>query len=641
MKKSLFFFIILLLPALTEAQEKLVLEPSKPQPGAAVTIRYNPKNTPLSGLNNIEGYVYLLEGGLPAVHEVQLTEENGRYVASFSTNNTTKAFFIAFTKDDIWDNNGRKGYYSAIYDKKGQPLPGANLALAKGFGNHAGIWRMTKNADLAVEFANKEFTSPASRKQFYSDYWTHLADLGDKSKAVLRTELKKAVSRKDITEADLNKIKFLYEKTLRDSNGVKEIIALQKNKFPNGAWKILEKIAQFDNEADLQKKASLFHEMLSDYPSRSNEEQEMLDNLAKRLARGYADAGKFDLMHKYASLIQDGYTRANVYNLIATRMSGGALTRQPVNAVAGLEASAKAFQIITEEIKKPTSKPPYATDKEWKKTLTDAYYRYHIAHATLLYHNGQLEEAYATAKEAADYVEGENMNIIEAFAFLAEKVRGVQEAQSVLESFICEGKSTPAMKDQLKAIYLASNTQDQWTKYLEELEKRAYNKLKSELAKKMISVAAPHFALKDLSGKEVSLASLKGKIVVLDVWATWCGPCIASFPAMQKAIHKYRDNPDVVFLFVNTLEGGVDREKKVSGFIEKNKYSFNVLYDDPLKPNTNEFKLVADYAIEVIPTKFIIDGNNNIRFKSAGYNGSIDGLIMEITAMIELAAAPR
>jgi len=640
MKKSLFLLTILLLSVLTQGQQKLILEPAKPQPGAAVTIRYDPKNTPLFGVKGFEAYVYLLEGDLPAVQELVLKEENGQYVATFNTNDTTRAFFISFASDDIWDNNGYKGYYSAIYDKTGKPVQGANLALAKAFGNYSSIWGLTRNADLALGFAKKEFTSPASRKKFYVDYWTYLVQSGDKSKESLKVELKKALLKKNITEADLNKIRLIYDKTLQDSVAAKAISTMQKEKFPNGTWKMSEKITDFNNEDDLQKKAKLFHDILSIHPARSKEDQEELDNLAKRLARGYANAAKFDQMHKYASLIQDNYTRANVYNLIATTMSLGGFTKQPVNAVAGLEVSEKAFQIITEEIKRPTSKPSYLTDKQWKKTLNDAYYRYHITHVKLLYHNGQLEKAYATAKQAVDYIKGENMNIIEAFAFLTEKVRGTQEAQLVLESFISEGKSTTAMKDQLKSIYLASNTEDQWVKYLDQLEKAAYNKLKSELAKTMISIPAPQFALKDLSGKEVSLASLKGKIVVLDIWATWCGPCIAAFPAMQKAVDKYKNNSGIVFLFVNTLENGVDRAKKVSGFIEKNKYTFNVLYDAPKQNNAKEFKLVSDYQVELIPTKFILDSNSNIRFKSVGYNGSVDGLIMEITAMIELAATP-
>src|SRR5690554_8083345 len=65
---------------------------------------------------------------------------------------------------------------------------------------------------------------------------------------------------------------------------------------------------------------------------------------------------------------------------------------------------------------------------------------------------------------------------------------------------------------------------------------------------------APDFTLEDLEGNTVSLKDLEGKVVVLDFWATWCAPCIKSFPAMQMAVNKYKDDPEVEFLFINTWE---------------------------------------------------------------------------------------
>lgn len=154
--------------------------------------------------------------------------------------------------------------------------------------------------------------------------------------------------------------------------------------------------------------------------------------------------------------------------------------------------------------------------------------------------------------------------------------------------------------------------------------------MKSDLEEKMLDMPAPKFNLVNLEGNKVNLDDLKGKVVVVDFWATWCGPCKASFPGMQKAVNKFESSDDVEFVFIDTWESGDGVTKKVSEFITTNKYSFNVLMD-------LDAKVVASFGVSGIPTKFVIDKDGIIRFKSVGFGGNDEELVNEMTMMIELA----
>jgi len=158
-----------------------------------------------------------------------------------------------------------------------------------------------------------------------------------------------------------------------------------------------------------------------------------------------------------------------------------------------------------------------------------------------------------------------------------------------------------------------------------------HNKLLSE----MIAVPAPNFTLKDLDGNTVSLKDLKGKVVVLDFWSTWCVPCKKSFPAMQLAVNTYKNDPSVKFLFIHTWETTKTPVEDVKKYIAQSGFNFQVLMD--LKDEAGHNAAVEDYSVSAIPAKFIIDKEGNIVFKLTGFSGTDAAALQEISERITLA----
>ncbi|GAA0886381.1 MULTISPECIES: TlpA family protein disulfide reductase [Sphingobacterium] len=157
--------------------------------------------------------------------------------------------------------------------------------------------------------------------------------------------------------------------------------------------------------------------------------------------------------------------------------------------------------------------------------------------------------------------------------------------------------------------------------------------LKAKFEQQLIKKQAPDFTLEDIDGKKVSLNSFKGKTVIIDFWATWCKPCIGSFPGMQATVERYKNDKDVIFLFIDTWESSENYKEEVKTFLAQNGYTFHVLFDemkDPQKTITNL------YDVKGIPNKIIIDKQGFIRLQSAGSGRDKDQILSEMTAKIEL-----
>ena len=117
---------------------------------------------------------------------------------------------------------------------------------------------------------------------------------------------------------------------------------------------------------------------------------------------------------------------------------------------------------------------------------------------------------------------------------------------------------------------------------------------------------ASDFTLSDLAGKPVKLSSLRGKVVLLDFWATWCGPCRLEMPSIQK-LHREFKTRGLVVLGINQGEDVL----KVRPFLKKNGYDFGILLDA-------QQSVAGRYQVSSIPSLFIIDRTGTIRSHFVG-----------------------
>ena len=146
-------------------------------------------------------------------------------------------------------------------------------------------------------------------------------------------------------------------------------------------------------------------------------------------------------------------------------------------------------------------------------------------------------------------------------------------------------------------------------------------------ARSILSGEAPEFEVTTLTGERFALKEQLGKVVLLDFWATWCGPCVAEMPHLQKLYEKYQGEPDVVFLAISIDEG----RNVVERFIEKNKYTFPVAHAPEIQKK---------YGVRGIPTLILIGRDGRIHYRTIGFNAEAD-FVAEQSEKIELLRQQR
>jgi thiol-disulfide isomerase/thioredoxin len=111
---------------------------------------------------------------------------------------------------------------------------------------------------------------------------------------------------------------------------------------------------------------------------------------------------------------------------------------------------------------------------------------------------------------------------------------------------------------------------------------------------------------RDKGGNTINLKDLKGKVVFINFWATWCPPCVGEMPSINQLYEKNKDNKSIVFLMVD-MDGNLDKSQK---FMSKNNYSLSVVI-----PASN---IPTSFVDQSIPTTVLLNKKGEIVFKHEG-----------------------
>jgi len=637
MKNKLLALIVLLtlISSVTFGKENSVkCTPEKPKPGDEITIVYNSTGTPLADSKNVEItytiFSHKFKEGHQETRTYNMEKEGSNWRAVIKTTPSSEFVAVKFANDDASDNNETRGYFVRFYDEKGNETDFSKLGYASGIASWCAYNDYSaRNPEKAFQIMKQIFSEKPDLKPFY--FGSYLSVLNrqtpDSIKAfVFKKELAEIEKLGNISDENYSTLIYNY-KNLKMPEKADELTKAAIKKYPGGNVAYNYVMDKIYNEQDVDKKKQLAIEV---------EKTITAPSVYNLNPNGYVFEGivkKGDI-----KMLKQWWSHINSSNKEIIPVESNYYVRLLLEANKDLDFALELCKFTEPNWDKPYTIKAYQslsfiTEKRIKELISRDKAFFLMQYGDVLYKLDKKDEAFKKYEKALSIYDIKNLDekaITEYVKKLIESKR-FESAQPVLETAAKRGITADGMQNALKEVYVKKNGNETgFESYYNKLRDEGKAAIEAKQKKLMINQPAPQFTLMDLEGKQVSLSDLKGKVILLDFWATWCGPCKFSFPTMQRAVDKYKDNPNVVFLFVNTFQSEIDKKKNAEDFIKETKYTFHVILD-------NENKVAASFGVGSIPTKIILDKNGNIRFNVVGASAG-DEALEEIATMIKLAS---
>ncbi|AUP78926.1 TlpA family protein disulfide reductase [Flavivirga eckloniae] len=540
------------------------------------------------------------------------------------------AIAFTFKVNGEFDSNEGKGYLLKVHDINGNTVSGNNSTIANYPLTHGYSYGLIGSGSQLIEALEKDFEAFPEFKKKNELSYLYILRTYDQAKMKIAAEekIKELEAKEDLDENDYSILLQTYEligkPKLADS--IKKMVI---RKFPDGKIKIENLTSEFYNTQDVVKKEQLFKQIQAKTNGGFNFG-------ISALAIAYYEAGNMDAFHTYVDLIESPFEKASFFNTIVNQaLSAGKNVDGFISNIAKQSVELTKGGMLSSGYQKQLS----LTENENEEKFNQKHDAFLETYINISLKQGNLKEA--IKHQELLIRDGYNLYLNDKYIEYLMADNQFKLVTDKAPEFLTKGTGTDQMLVAFKKAYKHVNPNGNLKEAVANIENKYAEKELEYLKKTMLNEDAPDFTLKNLDGKEVTMASLKGKTVILDFWATWCGPCKASFPGMQKLIEKYKDNENIVFVFINTLDSGFktyeDRVKTVTNYMVKKKFNFNNLFDT-MDEDTKSFDLASKYNINSIPTKIVIAPNGKVKFKSLGGGaGQDNALITKMDLMIRLA----
>lgn len=633
-----------------EAKSAIRYIPEPVTAGQRQTVIYNSENTPLDGENQINGVVYFLRNYVWYGRDLDLKKTDTAWIATFDVPSDAALTACKFYAGSKNDTGGINTYVQFTRNTEGRNLPGAyacwGLLRAKSSRQYSipGYYADTLiqiNDDVLKFWYNQELMkNPDQRK----NVWYYAAQTLDHinhnpQNPLIRADVNYILGLDSIgaaSEEDLVKCISVSRRFLRNDSLAKAIERRAIEKYPDGIMAREGELFRLFRISDPDIKEKEFEQFLKRF-------------LPEKFVNIKTENSGLYYGKMFQSVIYNRIVKHNDYLLLERYISSVPYEILPTFFRHIIEIPYRDRQMTAQQllphatlIMKEIFTRPRQIDQmvyspmEWETKILGNNKSVLLAWSKILDETGSTGEAFATMQKIEPFFAAKSSDFSDFYIALLEKTGNHNRIIPVIEAGVRENAASPGMLAILKKNYTGADFEE----YVNNMKEKAQiDAQKAEINKQLISMPIQLFKLVNLAGDSIDMSKMKGKIIVLDFWATWCAPCKAAMPGMQMAVDKYKTDSQVQFFFISTMETDPKYIDKIKEFLKEKDYDFEVLLDAH-RSGKNKDLVYATYAAAFkfsgIPQKMIIDGNGNLRWRSTGYKGSPSALADELGFVIDM-----
>ncbi len=608
MKKILYiYFALIFAPVFASAHGQMQLIP---QSATSYKIDYD-ANEYFGNSADLAAYNYVFnkDEDMPKLIVTDLQANSGKYTANLKLDD--EPYYIiskVVSSDGKIDNNFMK--YFVFLTKSINPPENYFLKVALFYmGSLPENCRMDIDYTIAEDYFRKELKQYPDNLQAEIGLTSLLFDIKKIGQKEYTQKLENILRKKfDIDDEANVKSASRALKMINQAESADKLEKLFIQKHPKSDLAEEKLLMELANASSRDQFVSIAKKYFTEFPDSKSKTK-----IYNALVSSFLQNGKYSDLKAF--LANQERVPGVIYLSVANRLIEDANAYKGANLADRVKEARQMIALNENMINNSMDLPQYLSPKEIKEAKLNMNIMLNFIIAKSYVSEENYGKAIESFRKVWDYDRVYDQKFYELYALSLFELNKIQDGLKVLESAAINTILTEELEEKYKDKYTTVNSvsDSTFTEYLDSLLQKNKEKRMTTLADNELDRVINSGSLKTLDGEFVDLSDMKGSVVVVLLWSSWCGPCQTMFPVYDDLYEQYKESNDIIILSVNIWERN-DEETNIYDFLNEAEVNFPVL--------TDEASFIPKNAgINGLPMTLIFGKEGKLKFKIQGFSG--------------------